>query len=100
MWDQKCLKQCVPPVGDVSNAAIINDNAHRILCAMWYIWREFLIIKLKHLNIFVPSLWAYQGEINLKYVSYFKALHWLAAVYFVVFLDSEGAGGAVAAEEE
>lgn len=32
--------------------------------------------------------------------SYFKALHSLATAHFVVFVDSEGAGGEVAAEEE
>lgn len=60
----------------------------------------FFIIKVKHLNTCVLSLCEYQGVINLKYVSCFKALHQLATTHFVVFVDSEGAGEAVAVEEE
>lgn len=42
----------------VSNAAILSDNAHWILNATWYIWREFLVIKVKHFNIpMVISRW-------------------------------------------
>lgn len=67
---------------------------------MWYIWRELLVIKVKHLNTCAPSPPGYQGEINLKYVRRFKALYRLATAHFVVFVDSEGAGGAEAAEEE
>lgn len=51
---------------------------------------EFVIIKVKHLSTCVPSLWEYQGEINLKCVSGFKALHWLATTHFVVFVHSGG----------
>lgn len=57
--------------------------------SMWYIWRKFLIIKVKHLNTCVPSQWEYQGEINLNISQLLQTLRLRATAHFVVSVDSE-----------